>query len=642
LHLRFKPRHPVSAFFLTTTFHQEISVTMSNQQQSPLFRLPRELRDNIYEHYAHDGEGVIYDYASDKLRYANKSKHEERNALTRCCKQAAEEMHGAVMRANRITFFPARSDKDGICFQEIDSRAGRFERLVQSTRRMKMHILHHVANAGCVTPAMVDQVAARFPGIACWYRAACRAVVNDELMACSYKDGGGTGRWQTSATFCEALQYTLELASSHPEVDSLAAEAFVGPWDSIQGTMPPFVVGSYKAVLAWNPPWWLIPTEADLVLESCLKDPFLRNSLGDVDSLEFDVPVLWFFSATAVAINFLRQLPQAERMRIREKIVIREDKRGAAYPESHLRGLAPFIGENPHVRFELHVGFWTNLMHPVWLESMLYEQGDPGSIHKLDALRPLADFLHEATTSFGSSPPTHALNIYIEGHLEESVSAWEMIKHAASLQEALEACDYMAQHQDIRLSEITVYQPLQGYEWHPGQRLECTAFDRRFQLPCDLPDTFYSTIREITEGSTFIHFDGDAGSPWDAAREKVAKRAWTPQQFADDWFRNMGLDGVLALPPGGVAAYMQKYKLQTLVWGEHPWTWTSPDGTETLEYYPTTIASDEVFPRNWGSLSRQDPSEDEQESEASSTTTTTTPVSLSTLAAEFLETHTQE
>jgi hypothetical protein len=108
---------------------------MSNQQQSPLFRLPREVRDNIYEHYAHDDEGVFYDYASDTLRYADKSKHEERNALTRCCKQAAEEMRGVAMQANTITFFPARSDKDGICFQEIDSRAGRFERLVQSVGR---------------------------------------------------------------------------------------------------------------------------------------------------------------------------------------------------------------------------------------------------------------------------------------------------------------------------------------------------------------------------------------------------------------------------------------------------------------------------------------------------------------------------
>jgi hypothetical protein len=73
---------------LTTNFlskFQYTSTTMSNEQQSPLFRLLRELRDNIYEHYAHDDGGVFYDYASDKLRYADKSKHEERNALTRCC-----------------------------------------------------------------------------------------------------------------------------------------------------------------------------------------------------------------------------------------------------------------------------------------------------------------------------------------------------------------------------------------------------------------------------------------------------------------------------------------------------------------------------------------------------------------------------
>jgi hypothetical protein len=37
--------------------------------------------------------------------------------------------------------------------------------------------------------------------------------------------------------------------------------------------MPPFVPGSHKAVLAWKPEWWLIPTEADLALESCLADP---------------------------------------------------------------------------------------------------------------------------------------------------------------------------------------------------------------------------------------------------------------------------------------------------------------------------------------------------------------------------------
>jgi hypothetical protein len=61
-------------------------------------------------------------------------------------------------------------------FNDLNSKAGRFERLSQCAIRLKMHILHHVANAGCVTPFMVDQVAALFPGIARYYRAAYAAI----------------------------------------------------------------------------------------------------------------------------------------------------------------------------------------------------------------------------------------------------------------------------------------------------------------------------------------------------------------------------------------------------------------------------------------------------------------------------------
>jgi hypothetical protein len=32
---------------------------------------------------------------------------------------------------------------------------------------------------------------------------------------------------------------------------------------------------------------------------------------------------------------------------------------------------------------------------------------------------------------------------------------------------------------------------------------------------------------------------------------------------------------------------MATYELQALICGEHPWTWTSLDGTETFEYSPT-------------------------------------------------------
>jgi hypothetical protein len=221
--------------------------------------------------------------------------------------------------------------------------------------------------------------------------------------------------------------------------------------------MPPFVPGSHRLLLAWKPDWWLIPTEAHLAPESSLADPFRRDVLGDVDFLEPVVPVAWFFSATAVAIDFLKRLPHADRMRIRHSIIIHEDTRGVAYPESHLQGLWPYILENPRTRFDVHVGLWTNLTHSVWLESMRHEGLHVGRIMKDRVLRPFVDFLDENMTIFSTSPHTDVINVYIQGHLDESVSAWGMFKHTASLHEALANCDYMAQDREIRLSKITIY-----------------------------------------------------------------------------------------------------------------------------------------------------------------------------------------
>ncbi|KAI4950985.1 hypothetical protein J4E86_007494 [Alternaria arbusti] len=43
----------------------------ADQQQSLLCRLPRELRDQIYEYYSYDEEGLEYDYTSKTLQYAS-------------------------------------------------------------------------------------------------------------------------------------------------------------------------------------------------------------------------------------------------------------------------------------------------------------------------------------------------------------------------------------------------------------------------------------------------------------------------------------------------------------------------------------------------------------------------------------------
>ncbi|KAI4629150.1 uncharacterized protein J4E87_003411 [Alternaria ethzedia] len=557
---------------------------MSDQLQSPIFRLPRELRDNIYEHYAHDENGVFYDYASNKLRYENQEKHQEMTALTRCCKQAAEEMKDAAMRANTISFLPARSHKDGVEVNDLDSRAGRFERLLQFSRRMKMHILHHVTKSGCVTPAIRDQVTARFPGISRYYRAVYDAIEDgrDLYSSRALFRNDHTWRWQTSATLCEAIQYTLDLASLHSAFENAAARAFSTPW-MCHSRMPPFLPGSHKAVLAWNPEWWLIPTEADLALESCLADPSHQDLIGETDRGEPMAPVAWYFSAASVAINFLKALPRSSRLLLRTTIVIKEEKRGVAYPESHLRGLTPFLLENPHLHVELQVGFWTSLMHPVWLEPVVHHCLNESTLPKENMLRSFADLLDELHALSANGVTAHALSVAIEGQNIDSVLLWETIKHAASLQEALAGSDYIKQHHEIDrrlvLSKMEFENTLHDY-----------AMRERFQLPCDLPPCFHDMVRRITLGEYFIRFDGNAGEVWDSATEISARKDWTPQQFYEEWYASFG-GRHMTLPAGGVPAFFAMYELQELWCGTHPWKWVSLDGSETFEYSPSGLSS---------------------------------------------------
>jgi hypothetical protein len=186
---------------------------MLDQQQPPLFRLPLELREAIYGYYAqddkdltHDDKGLIYDHS--KLRYTDQTRHKERSGLICSCKAAAE-LHATMILVNTITFVSVRSD----------DKAGRFERLLQASRRMKIHMLHYVA--GCVTPVIVDQVAQQFSGIARCYRSAFDTIKDGTTLYGEYGLLNSTKdcrwRWQTSAAFYDAIRYTPELASSHPK-----------------------------------------------------------------------------------------------------------------------------------------------------------------------------------------------------------------------------------------------------------------------------------------------------------------------------------------------------------------------------------------------------------------------------------------
>ncbi|KAF2875462.1 hypothetical protein BDV95DRAFT_602892 [Massariosphaeria phaeospora] len=304
--------------------------SMDPQQQSPLFRLPRELRDPIYAYYAAEPAGCVYDFASGKLRYACKRKL----ALTQTCKLAADEMKGVPLRTNTLVFTP------GYLEDEKDNYRG---------LRFKAEILGKVMH--------------KFPIVSGYFQSAFRSI----------RRGTEFNRMAThkphdsldilSASFCDAMQYTLDLAASHPDFDMLAAKA-CGSGTGVHGKRLPFTAGSHGKLLHWRPVRWSIPTEAELsCMENLLTEP---ASPEDFDCASDYRGLKWYFSAAAVAIRFLGDLPREERLLVR-KIILKEEVRSVANPECHSEGLVPFCTENLKMRVEMRASTWTNIFAPQWI-----------------------------------------------------------------------------------------------------------------------------------------------------------------------------------------------------------------------------------------------------------------------------------
>ena len=100
----------------------------SAQLQSPLFRLPRELRDRIYSLYMSEKDGYHYDSLIGKMKYHNSSELPQqvvRLGLRITCRIAAEEMRNIPFPT--LNFYPLCSDADGAEYQKLRSRAGRFQ-----------------------------------------------------------------------------------------------------------------------------------------------------------------------------------------------------------------------------------------------------------------------------------------------------------------------------------------------------------------------------------------------------------------------------------------------------------------------------------------------------------------------------------
>ncbi|KAF2113866.1 hypothetical protein BDV96DRAFT_578433 [Lophiotrema nucula] len=513
-------------------------------------QLPRELRDQIYEYYLHDDDGLFYHYApgGGKLQYCTNEKQAQLQGLLLTCRTIANEARLSLLSTNAITFTPILSDNDGAEFRGLRSRAGRFEALLNYTRRAKMHMLSLVAPY--VTLSTLDQVTERYPSVARYYRSLIRQFQRGHEQGCSaatplefHFETDPIVRYQFSVAFCDAIQYTLDLVSIHPDFDRLTAMSCTT--DLVPEHTPSiFLAGTHEKVLAWRPEWWAIPTDADLALETSLAE---SPPLDEWNTPEPPAPISWYFSATAAAINCFKHLRKNDRRCIK-KVFIREDRKGVGHPECHVRGLLCYCAENPALRVEIHVGIWTNLVPSVWLE---YKSDGPRPADKLTSDRFLvsfADWVVELTPLAATSQ--QSITFILEGNSQETNLVWNIIKSVAGLQEAMAASDQCRANRDDSLSGII----------HPLLEIGVdhdALFPRaRLQVPSDLPQSFANEIRRIVDGTSVVHFDGDPGEIWELHELVRTRKEWSILQFWEEWY---SLQRPLPFPPGGIKKYLESY-----------------------------------------------------------------------------------
>jgi len=115
--------------------------TPSQQLQSRLLSLPRELRDEIYTHYLQEPGGYVHSPTTDKLRCYDGRIIDF--SLMWTCKMVASEMRDLPLRVNEVVFKPfqeIKTSQEGSDIWDAWSQAGKYDFLLE-----RLHFLQEEA-----------------------------------------------------------------------------------------------------------------------------------------------------------------------------------------------------------------------------------------------------------------------------------------------------------------------------------------------------------------------------------------------------------------------------------------------------------------------------------------------------------------
>ena len=361
--------------------------------------LPRELRDTIYGLYIFEPDGYHYDYKSNKLRTS--SNRPIRLDFMYTCSTIATEMHNLALGSNVINFSTISTDSE---------LAHRFDYAVRGIHAKTSSILEPLREPAMQrfrTPEMDSKLADRFPRL--------EPLLHQPPLPSSFVSVFAVdmfrSSWGEPASMYRAFQtYMLELVSKDSDFAEALAEFYHGyvrsmdefEDDASEDRPTEEMIASWNrnslelslkesrekadlvrnGILLSGPEAWAIPSEdrvweiKKILVPDWAKGQVTEDYVSDLArSYELDEAeearafrkfflwkrIQWRFSAAAAAIHFLGKLSDDTLLGIR-KIVLHEDRRSVALPESHAQGLIPFCRQNPHIRIERRVSMWRVLL----------------------------------------------------------------------------------------------------------------------------------------------------------------------------------------------------------------------------------------------------------------------------------------
>ncbi|KAM0471379.1 hypothetical protein ACHAP7_009154 [Fusarium lateritium] len=388
----------------------------------PFLSLPCELRHHIYKEYFALHGGYVFQAGSGKLADADGQPLDL--ALMYTCSLIASETKGFPFKYNSIAF-------STVYDPEWRAWAGCFDCILNCQMKQRHRLVIYLGRF--LTPEITSQIKAKFP----WF-----LPVLDYAVRVHRTDNDFSNFWAphwgisvsllrgskffhsdrpSNSALCRAVKFTLRLLAKDPGPELRKEIEYALRKLEAHGGLSAFLDQQFES--------WDIPGIS--VLEDCggrLYDDQIWISLHDWHpdaGKQYEYRFKWRFSATSVAIRFLKHLPLSTRLSV-QNVVVREDRVAVGHPSCHAIGLIPFCKENARLRVDLRVSMVNNMFQRKLLSGYHsveqleeFVSHDPGEQAFSMAIMPifgeLKDWLNEALSLIDAGMPAGSFTLTLDG-----------------------------------------------------------------------------------------------------------------------------------------------------------------------------------------------------------------------------------